>query len=308
MSAFEAYLAPALKRSGFWRVILGICVILICWVAGMIALLSAWVVGQLVSGAPLDDALETLDAIEQGGDPAGILVLLASFIGIWVGVFTVVTWLHSQSFFTLFALRFRGAFRDFLKGAALALAMILPGALIGMQMTDIKPGIPLDQWVIWVVPIVLMVFVQATGEELIFRGYLLQQLAGRARTWLVWAALPSVLFGLLHYGNRSDGGDIYYIAVTAIMGLTFCTLVWRSGSLMPAVGLHVTVNTAALTVIGPEGTLGGTQLWLLPEDAFLPLIQLDLGLTVLVLIFVLSPMGRVFDRPSDPQEISPAAK
>ncbi|MEM7212554.1 MAG: CPBP family intramembrane glutamic endopeptidase [Pseudomonadota bacterium] len=296
MSAFENYLAPARKRAGFWRVILGIILIMTCWIIGMILLLMGWVISRIVSGQSVDAAVDTLDVLKQGGDPLGILVLLMSFAGIWVGIFTAMTWLHRQGFFTIFAPRASGALRDFFKGVLLALAMVVPGALIAVQMTEPFPGLPLDQWLMWVVPVLLMVGVQATGEELIFRGYLLQQLAIRSHSWLVWAALPSVLFGLLHYGARTDGGDLYYIAVTTVMGLTFCTLVWRSGSLMPAIGLHVTVNAAALTAIGPEGTLGGTQLWLLPEDAFLPLIQMDLGISVLVLILVVSPLGRVFNR------------
>ena len=297
MTPFESYLQPALARRGFWRVIVGILLILLCWGIGMVLVLAMWMVAKIASGAPLETALAQLDALQTGGHPTGIVIMLLSFFGIWVGVFTAVVTLHAQRFSTIFAPRWSGALRDFAKGALLAGLVAIPQVVIGLQISDPFPGMPFAQWIYWFLPVVALVFVQATGEELIFRGYLLQQIAGRAKSWILWAFLPSFAFGLLHYAGREDGGDLYYIAVTTIVGLTFCALVWRSGSLMPAIGLHVTVNALALTVIGPEGSLGGTQLWLFPEADFLPLIQMDLAIAVLVLAFVLSPLGRVFDAP-----------
>ncbi len=295
MSPLETFVQPAMARRGVWRVILGLALILFCWVTGMVAVLAIWTAGKPISGMPLDQALGQLDALQAGGDPTGIVIMLLSFAGIWAGVFLAVVTLHGQRFRTVFSPRPGRAFREFGKGAALAVLVAIPQLLIGMQIAEPFPGMALSQWIWWVLPVVGLVFIQATGEEMIFRGYLLQQLAGRTKSWLVWALLPSLFFGLLHYAGREDGGDLYYIAVTTVIGLTFCALVWRSGSLWSAIGLHVTVNALALTVVGPEGALGGTQLWLFPESAFLPLIQMDLAIAVLVLGFVISPLGRVFD-------------
>jgi membrane protease YdiL (CAAX protease family) len=42
----------------------------------------------------------------------------------------------------------------------------------------------------------LVVFFQAASEELVFRGYLPQQLAARGDSPLVWGFLPSFVFRL----------------------------------------------------------------------------------------------------------------
>lgn len=302
MTPFESYIAPARVRTGFWRVVVGILLILFCWFASMLVMLSAWVIGKLVTSNSLDATLGQLDTLMDSRDPTAVLVMLISFLGIWIGVFAALTWLHAQRFSTIFAPPGRHRIVDFLKGAAIMPVSVLILVIIsggsGMGLDDPEPLMPFETWLIWVGPILVLVFFQATAEELIFRGYILQQLAVRSSYWIVWAVLPSVLFGMMHFGNRPDGSDIYYIAVTAVMGLIFCTLVWRSGSLWPAIGLHVVTNVYALTIVTVDGSLVGTQLWVFPKVDFVNALQMQLGILVVILIALLSPLGRFYDAPA----------
>jgi membrane protease YdiL (CAAX protease family) len=159
-------------------------------------------------------------------------------------------------------------------------------------------------------PIVLGVFIQAVGEELIFRGYLLQQLAVRFRSPIIWAFLPALVFGLLHYNNPggpdsalpefqifgfiiSEPGALY-VLTTAITGTALAALVWRAGSLWPAAGLHVAVNVFSLTMVGAEGTLSGTQLWLFALDDMTKILWINVIASTILLIVLLSPIGRLF--------------
>lgn len=295
MTPLDQYVAPAMNRRGFWRVFVGILLILVCWVAGMILVLTAWTLAKMMDGMTIDQVLLALEALPGSGQPQGIAIMLASFAGIWAGVALACLFLHGQRFRTIFTPGGPGALRDLGRGMLFGLVFMIPSTAMGLLVADPVPGQQFTVWLIWIVPIVLLVFVQATGEELIFRGYLLQQLRGRWRHWAVWAVLPSVVFGLLHItGQRDDGGDIYYVAITAIMGIAMAVLVWRTGNLMAAIGLHVTVNTLSLTVIGPGGDLAGTQLWSFPEAALTALYQVDLIIVTLMLVFVLSPLGNVF--------------
>ncbi len=75
-----------------------------------------------------------------------------------------------------------------------------------------------------------------------------------------------------------------------LAGLLFCALVWRSGSLWPAIGMHVAVNIIALTVLGLEGDIASTQLWIAGKADYIRLVQADIAM----LLFVMSQMGRIF--------------
>ena len=175
MSPFESYIAPARARPGFWRVAVGVVLILFCWVASMLVMLTAFVISKLATNNSLEAAMAQLDSLMNSHDPTAVLVMLLSFAGIWVGVFAALTWLHGQRFSTIFAPPGRHSIIDFLKGAAIMpvsiLLLIAISGGAGMGMGDPQPLMPLETWLIWVGPILVLVFFQATAEELIFRGY-----------------------------------------------------------------------------------------------------------------------------------------
>jgi hypothetical protein len=299
MTPLELFILPAKARAGWWRFATGILLIAAVWVLGSI--LAVVVVAFLdlqVAGIGDADALETsLDAMEDADGPVAVMALLASFFGVWIGVWIVGRLLSKQPFGTFFSPDRRIHIGLFLKAAAFGGSIALVFSAIELLISeDVRTGLDFDQWAVILAPLIALTFVQATAEELFFRGYLLQQLAVRSMHWLVWAALPSFLFGVGHFSpDLPDGGGYYYVALTFLTGLVFCAMVWRSGSLWPAIGLHVSVNVVSMTVLGIDGIVSGTQLWVTSETDIAPIMQIDLVMVALMLVFVLSPMGRIFE-------------
>ena len=126
---------------------------------------------------------------------------------------------------------------------------------------------------------------------MIFRGYILQQLAARWRNPLIWAALPAFLFGLAHYSSGAELGiGWHYVAVTLLFGLAAAALVWRTGSLAAAMGLHTGMNLFSLSGVGLEGIIEGTQLFLYDASGAKTLFIADGAATLAILLFVLSPL------------------
>jgi uncharacterized protein len=289
--AFESYIASGGQRSGLWRLAAGVVVIAASWFAGAAAVLYLWsTLTGLRTGDP-EFAAQRLGDAMIGGDPEIVGVLLASFAGIWLGVYLTVTLLHGQRFATLFAPEGRVRLGELGKGVLVAAAFALISTAIGLTLAEpVATALPLALWLAVLLPLTALVFLQATAEELIFRGYLLQQLALRSRSPLVWAVLPSAVFGALHWSGDLPGeAAAYYVLTTFLMGLALATLVWRTGSLWAATGLHVGFNAIGLTVVGAEGVLTGAQLFLFAGDDLLPLMRVDLAITAALLLFVLSP-------------------
>ena len=290
--AFETYLAAARPRAALWRMTLGLVLIIGCWVASTVLLMAGFVVVQLAAGAAVEQALEALGAFLRSPGPAPVLFQLATFVGIWPGVWLALRLLHRQSLWTLIAPGKRMRWNDFFLGFALAVFFWVPSMAAGLLLVGWpeRSDIGLSTWALMLPALAAVVFVQAGGEELVFRGYMLQQLAVRLRSPLIWALLPALLFGLAHYGNgQAVGAGWHYALATLIFGATAAALVWRSGSLAAAMGLHIGMNVLALGGVGVRGVIEGSQLFLYASDAARTLFLVDEMAMLALLALVLSP-------------------
>ena len=91
--------------------------------------------------------------------------------------------------------------------------------------------------------ILLLVPIQATAEEVVFRGLFMQVLG----TWLKspWFAIliPSVAFAFGHIY------DVWGLLAVGFMGLVAAWLTWRTGGLEAAIAIHVVNNLFAFGVM-----------------------------------------------------------
>ena len=306
----ERFIAPARQSTGWWRPVLGLAIILGLWVFGSIVVIAGWVVHRVDQGDGLDTAMSGLEDLANGGSAGKVIVMLLTFVGVWIGCWMATEIVHRQRFMTLLEATGRILSRAFLRGVVLALGFSLLTTCGALLLIEV-PVLSVDpvNWAMLLVPLAVLVFVQATAEELVFRGYLLQQLAIRFRSAVIWGVVPSLLFGALHYrenllvetslgtsfelaGFTLSIAGLYYVAITFLTGLVFVALVWRTGSLWMAAGLHVGINTFSLCGIGAEGLLSGTQLFLYSHDSIGYLLELDLISVSILLVLVLGPVGQ----------------
>jgi membrane protease YdiL (CAAX protease family) len=82
-------------------------------------------------------------------------------------------------------------------------------------------------------------------EELFFRGVLFRVLRQRTSFWLA-AIVDGVLFGLVH-------GSLVILPVLAVLGIMFCYVYERTGSLFPTIALHALNNTVAYGATTHDG-------------------------------------------------------
>ncbi|MFI7081665.1 lysostaphin resistance A-like protein [Micromonospora sp. NPDC049903] len=102
--------------------------------------------------------------------------------------------------------------------------------------------------------VVLLVPLQAAGEEYLFRGWLIQAFGSWIRSPWPGIAVSSVLFGLAHgWGTGWGMADlVFFGAVTAVVTI-------RTGGLEAAIALHVVNNVAGIGSAVVTGMLEAQQ-------------------------------------------------
>lgn len=145
-----------------------------------------------------------------------------------------------------------------LGGAAIALAVV--GALwtLGWIVVDqgSAPTIG-EEEVIWApgwLNACMILFLGASSEELLFRGFGLQQLIRATNSWVAIIG-TSVIFGLLHAGNPS--ASEVGLVNTALFGCLFGFLLVRRRSLMTPIGVHFGWN---FTLVATGVSLSGLRI------------------------------------------------
>ncbi len=243
---FEAWVAPALARPQLWRLAAGTMVAVACWVAAATAL--------------------TLVALALDAGPRGeMLAFLFGFAGLTLGLALALPWLHRRRLASLIG---PPGFRPkpFLAGVAVVAVAAALTTGPALWIAGAERNLPLATWLGWAPVALAAVLVQTSAEELMFRGYLPQQLAARARSPLLWMGLPALAFGALHW-NPELGPNAWAAATLAgVTGLVYADVTAREGDLSPAIGLHFANNAIALMVAGPPGPLGAFALWRAPVD------------------------------------------
>lgn len=243
-------LSRAFPSSRWWRPLTTIAVALAAYAVMLLALLVPTVVVGLtvpVAGAALDRAL-SLDTMDFS-DPVTLAAVLATWaiaipavqIGVRLGGWRLIGSVSSIA----------GRLRWGLLGRCLALATLLlaTGHAVTMLADPAVPG-PELSWTArsgWILAAaLLLVPLQAAGEEYVFRGLLMQSLGA----WLrhpAWAILlPVPLFVIGHDYSWTGQLDVAVFAIAAAY------LTWRTSGLEAAIALHV-INNSLIVAAGAVG-------------------------------------------------------
>ncbi|MBR9652400.1 CPBP family intramembrane glutamic endopeptidase [Thalassovita aquimarina] len=281
-SAHGAFVSPARPRAEPWRLVVGLIMAAVIYI-GLVLAIDAIALATLSD----DGYFRFRTMTEDGNSPAGTLYLLGSFAFLSVAISAVAHRLHKRSPLTLLgppglALRQGWLVLRMLALVLLAIWMLPPAG----WPTGLVPQHTLGTWVL-LLPLALPVLLlQTSAEELVFRGYVQQQLAARFGSPWIWMLVPALLFGLLHYRPDAGPNAWLFIGWAAAFSLAASDLTARAGTLGPAIALHVSVNAWAILVFSQDDTLSGLSLYHLPIDLADPETVKPLLLTDLGVLFV----------------------
>ncbi|MEJ6390056.1 CPBP family intramembrane glutamic endopeptidase [Gymnodinialimonas ulvae] len=292
-SPYDHFVDPARARPQIWRLILGMITVVACYALGLIGIVM--LVAVIAGPQYLTEFLTNLELGVPLG-PTGTLLLLATFLGMALGPMLAVTLLHKRQMRTLFGAIPR-TLRHFLVAMVVcALAYALSFFL--SSSTDLTAGTSPTIWLSFLPLALVGVLLQTGAEEILFRGYIQQQLAARFRSAIVWMVLPSVLFGALHWQPAMMGDNaIYVVAAATLFGLLAADLTAKTGSIGAAWGFHFANNVVAILIVSLDGPLSGLALYTATLDAaspeIRPLILLDMGTTLVTWLIIRTVVTRI---------------
>lgn len=198
------------------------------------------------------------------GVVAGVLFMTV-FGLVWLipGVWLMQRLLHRRAFAPVLGVEQRFNPRAALSAglatmvvAGIGVAAAAATGLVALDLREAPPG-----WALYAAPIALLIPFQAAAEEIVFRGYMLQTLAARYRSPLIWAGFPAALFALMHaFGDPCGGDQTPYVFATFVFALFATALVWRIGGLSAAIGVHAANNIVALLLFNAPFGVGGLGL------------------------------------------------
>jgi uncharacterized protein len=249
-------------RNEWWRWLLGLSIVLVAWLGsgfffGMVLVL--WVVMDNDPKTYIDAATHSI----KGLDP--VITYIAFNLGhavMVVALFVVIRHLHRRSFLSLITpenrVRWDRVFKSFvlwfgLSAATTVVDYLLYPAAYKLVLNPIR-------FLIFVPLALILTPLQASGEELFFRGYVMQGLGLLTHNTFGIAAVVGLLFMAPHLTNPEVVSGfapmaVYYFGVGFF--LAFVTL--RSNTLEYALGIHAATCLFSALVTNYENSVMPTE-------------------------------------------------
>jgi len=225
--------------------------------------------------------------IDQLGSNTVFVILLIPLV---VGFFVVLGWtllIHGQSITSLTTSRKKVDWKRIL--FAFGLWAVLTAALTGLDIIinpeDYVWNFDLGKFIPLAVIAILLVPLQTSFEEYLFRGHMMQGIGLMAGNRWVPLLLTSIIFGLMHIANPEvgklgSGIMIHYIGTGLFLGII--TLMDEGMEL--ALGFHAANNLVVALLVTADWTAFQTNS--LFKDVSMP----ELGWDVLVPVLVVYPI------------------
>ena len=216
-----------------------------------------------------------------------LFLILISFVFALVGLYFVVRKLHNQSFISVVTSRnkidWKRVFFAFGIWALFSSSMIVTSYFV--DPSEIKLQFNLIPFLILAVITLVLMPIQTSTEELVFRGYLMQGFFNLARNKWFPLVMTSVIFGTMHIFNPEVQKMgylilVYYIGTGLFLGII--TLMDEGTEL--ALGFHAANNMMAALLITSDFTVFQTH------SVFKDLSEPSLDYEAFLPVFVIYPL------------------
>lgn len=312
------YIQQAFKSyHEWWRYLVGFVIIFLASQFGSIPLVIAVAVKVYATGGDmmsLQDQTVLLGILDS--NLTLFLMLLSFAIGL-LGIYFVVRYLHKQPFVELTTSRKKVDWSRVMFGFGLIaiVTIVLTGYDYFNNPENYVVQFKVVPFLILAVIGIVMVPLQTSFEEYLFRGYLMQGIGVLVRNRWFPLIVTSVVFGALHMANPEVDKlgpviMIYYIGTGFFLGI----ITLMDEGLELALGFHAGNNLVAALLVTADWTAFKT------ESILKDIAEPSAGLDVVAPVFIIYPIflfimarkykwtdwqGKLFGKVEKPLELSP---
>lgn len=280
------YIQQAFKgKTEWWRYIVGVLIILVG--VGLfsfphsIAIMMKQMQGSDIDMTRLDDVSYILTLFESN---LNLFYMMLPFVGGFIFLFITSKFLHKLSITSLTTSRTKIDWKrilfSFFFWGIVSSAMVLLGYFLAPE--DYVMNFNLKPFLILAVLAIVLVPLQTSFEEYLFRGYLMQGIGVLVKNRWVPLIVTSATFGLMHYANPEVEklGPIimvYYIGTGLFLGV----MTLMDEGLELALGFHAANNLFTALLVTADWTAFQTHSIL--RDTSEPSAGFDVLIPVLVI-------------------------
>ena len=282
---FPMFIEQAIKKDNkFWKYLIGsIFVILASSLAQIPLILAVFLSPNTTNLAQLSttDILNVLDS------NLSLFLMSLTFVGGIIGLYFVVKWIHKQSLRSLInpfgSIRWSRFFFAF--GLWASVVVFTTSLDYLLRPTDYVFNLNWPSFILLVLVAGVMLPLQTSCEELIFRGYLMQGFGNLAGNKWFPLLMTSLIFGGMHILNpevEKMGYSIliYYIGTGLLLGI-FTLL---DDGIELAMGFHAANNLIGALLVTSSWSVFQTHSIL--KDVSEP----EIGFDVLLPVFIIYPL------------------
>ncbi len=273
-------------KHDWWRYLVGAFTIFLFSQIGTIPLIIAVVAKMMSDGKDFSALDETTIMTVLESNLTLFLMLLSFAIGLF-GVYIIIKYLHNQPFVALTTARKKMDWKRFFFGFGLIFITTL--VLIGIDYYQNPESYVLQfnlvPFLILLVIAVIMIPLQTSFEEYLFRGYLMQGIGVIFGNKWMPLFITSLIFGGLHFFNPevTKMGNIimiYYIGTGLFLGI----ITLMDDGMELALGFHAGNNLITALLVTADWTVFQTNSVL--KDISEP----SAGFDVIAPVFIIYPI------------------
>ncbi|AYN04825.1 CPBP family intramembrane glutamic endopeptidase [Flavobacterium sp. 140616W15] len=273
------------NENKFWKYLLGSVFIITASFVGQIPLTLAIAYETLVNKIPYPTSEAGIMTIFESN--VTLFLILISFVFALAGVYFAVRYIHHQTFLSVTTSRQKVDWNRILFSFGLwgIFTAILTVLFYYLNPEDFIINFKPIPFAILFVIATILIPIQTSTEEYVFRGYLMQGFANLARNKWFPLLMTSVIFGVMHIFNPEVSKMGYIIMIYYIgTGLFLGIITLMDEGIELALGFHAANNLVGALLVTSDWSVFQTH------SVFKDISEPSAGVDVILPVIVIYPI------------------